>query len=242
MRPVAIIQARSGSTRLPGKVLKPLAGHTVLYYVIRRCQLSQSLADVVVATTVEPADDAIEAYCRELGVPVFRGSQEDVLLRYVEAAAWSHADPIVRITSDCPLIEPAVIDEAVRLYADKLPDYAFLQGYPRGTGDAEVMNLPALQRSLAETKPSDTGHREHVMTYLTDHPDKFALQIVGAPAEVRALDLRLCVDRDEDLVVVRAICERFAPRIDFRLAEIVAFLSENPRIAALNRNVVQKHE
>ena len=114
MRPVAIIQARCGSTRLPGKVLKPLAGHTVLYYVVERCRLSRSLADVVVATTDEPADDAIETYCRSLGVPVFRGSQEDVLLRYVEAAAWSHADPIVRITSDCPLIEPAVIEEAAR--------------------------------------------------------------------------------------------------------------------------------
>jgi spore coat polysaccharide biosynthesis protein SpsF (cytidylyltransferase family) len=241
MRAVAIIQARCGSTRLPGKVLKPLAGHTVLHYVLRRCQLSRSLAEVVVATTVEPADDVIESYCRCLGVPVFRGSQEDVLLRYVEAARWSSADPIVRITSDCPLIEPAVIDEVVRLYANTLADYAFIRGYPRGTGDAEVMTLPALQRSLAETKPSDTGYREHVMTYLTDHPEKFGLQIVEAPAEICALDLRLCVDQSEDLAVVQAICEHFAPRIDFCLEEIVAFLSKNPHIAALNRSVVQKH-
>lgn len=206
MRPVAIIQARCGSTRLPGKVLKPLADQTVLHYVVRRCQLSRAVADVVVATTREAADDFIEAFCRDLGVPVYRGSQEDVLLRYVEAAAWSQAEPVVRITSDCPLIEPAVIDRVVRLYAETRADYTFIQGYPRGTGDAEVITPSALQRSLAETKPSDTGYREHVMTYLTDHPEKFRLQIANAPAEVRDLGLRLCVDQAEDLAVVQAIC------------------------------------
>ena len=241
MRPVAIIQARCGSTRLPGKVLKALAGHTVLYYAIRRCQLSRSLGDVVVATTTEPADDAIESYCRELAVPVFRGSQEDVLLRYVEAAAWSHADPIVRITSDCPLIEPAIIDQVVQSYTDTRADYAFIEGYPRGTGDAEVMTLAALQRSLAETGPKDVGYREHVMTYLTDHPEKFRLQITAAPGAIRALGLRLCVDQAEDLDLVRAICAHFTPRIDFRLEETVAFLAENPCLAGLNQNVVQKH-
>jgi spore coat polysaccharide biosynthesis protein SpsF (cytidylyltransferase family) len=240
MNPVAIIQARCGSKRLPGKVLKPLAGQTVLYYVVRRCQLSRSLAEVIVATTQERADDAIESYCRELAVPVFRGSQEDVLLRYVEAAAWSHADPIVRITSDCPLIEPAVIDAVVQSYADTPADYAFIRGYPRGAGDAEVMTLPALQRSLAETEPGNIGYREHVMTYLTDHPEKFRLQITDAPAKMRDLDLRLCVDQAEDLAVAQAICGHFAPRIDFRLEEVVAFLTENPHIAALNRKVVQK--
>jgi spore coat polysaccharide biosynthesis protein SpsF (cytidylyltransferase family) len=240
MRPVAIIQARCGSTRLPGKVLKPLDRHTVLFYVIRRCQLSRSLADVVVATTTEPADDAIEAYCRSLDVPVYRGSQSDVLLRYVEAARWRSADPIVRITSDCPLIEPAVIDKAMRLYVDTHADYAFIQGYPRGVGDAEVMTLRALQRSLEETQPSDIGYREHVMTYLTDHPEIFRLQIADAPTEIRSLNYRLCVDQIEDLAVVQAICEHFSPRIDFTLNETVEFLAKNPQIAALNCHVIQK--
>jgi spore coat polysaccharide biosynthesis protein SpsF len=240
MKPVAIIQARCGSTRLPGKVLKPLAGHTVLDYVVRRCQLSRSLAGVVVATTEDPADDAIEGFCRERSVPVFRGSQEDVLLRYVDAACWSQADPIVRITSDCPLIEPEIIDRVVASYADSLADYVFIQGYPRGCGDAEVMTLPALQRSLKETSALDTGYREHVMTYLTDHPEQFRLQITDAPAAVRNLGFRLCVDQAEDLLLVQTICEHFSPRMDFRLEEIVAFLAQNPHIAAINRNVAQK--
>jgi len=240
MNPVAIIQARYGSTRLPGKVLKPLASHTVLYYVIRRCQLSRSLADVVVATTEEPADDVIETYCRSLGVPVFRGSQEDVLLRYVEAAAWSNADPIVRITSDCPLIEPAIIDQVVQSFANSRADYVFIQGYPRGIGDAEVMTLSALQRSLEETAPSDIRYREHVMTYLIDHPEKFRLQIVEAPAEIQALGLRLCIDQAEDMTVIKSICEQFSPRIDFDLLEILDFLRQNPAIATINRHVPQK--
>ena len=180
MRAVGIIQARCGSTRLPGKVLKPLAAQSVLFYVVRRCQLSRSLADLVVATTIEPADDVIEDYCRTLGVPVYRGSRDDVLLRYVEAGDWSHADPIVRITSDCPLIEPAVIDAVIEAYSRADADYAFIQGYPRGVGDAEVMSLAALRKALAETSPLDTGYREHVMTYLTDHPEKFRLCIAEA--------------------------------------------------------------
>ena len=187
MRPVAIIQARCGSTRLPGKVLKPLAGHTVLRYVIERCRLSRSLADVIVATTVEPADDAIETYCQSLGVPVYRGSQEDVLLRYVEAAAWSHADPIVRITSDCPLIEPSLIEQALAAYRGNPADYLFIEGYPRGTGDIELMTLPALRRALIETQPDQAYYREHVMTYLTDHPEAFTLSISRAGESFAAL-------------------------------------------------------
>ncbi len=240
MRAVGIIQARCGSTRLPGKVLKPLAAQSVLFYVVRRCQLSRSLADLVVATTIEPADDVIEDYCRTLGVPVYRGSRDDVLLRYVEAGDWSHADPIVRITSDCPLIEPAVIDAVIEAYSRADADYAFIQGYPRGVGDAEVMSLAALRKALAETSPLDTGYREHVMTYLTDHPEKFRLCIAEAPAEAQNPEVRLCVDEPDDLEVIRKICCHFAPRINFKLAEVLAFLEERPEVAAINRHVVQK--
>ena len=240
MRAIAIIQARCGSTRLPGKVLKPLAAHNVLYYVVRRCQLCRSLADLIVATTVEAADDAIEGYCRTLGVSVYRGSRDDVLLRYVEAADRAHADPIVRITSDCPLIDPAIIDCVIQEYSHAAADYAFIRGYPRGVGDAEVMTLAALRRARVETSPSDAGYREHVMTYLTDHPEKFRLRIAEAAAEARNPAVRLCIDQAEDLAVVRAICEHFAPRIDFGIGEIMNFLAANPGIAALNHSVKQK--
>ncbi len=240
MNPVAIIQARCGSSRLPGKVLKKLGERTMLEYVVRRCQQSQHLREVMVATTVEAIDDPIEALCRLLGVRVYRGSQDDVLLRYVEAARLVAADPVLRITSDCPLIDPDVIDLAMALQAETSADYAFIEGYPRGTGDAEVMSLSALETALAETEPGDAWHREHVMTYLTDHPEKFRLRIVEAPRAIRELPYRLCVDEPADLDLVRTICAQFTPRLDFRLKEIMAFLAANPVLADKNRHVKQK--
>jgi spore coat polysaccharide biosynthesis protein SpsF (cytidylyltransferase family) len=241
VRAVAIIQARCGSTRLPGKILQPLGDHTVLYYVIERCRLATTLADVVVATTDAAEDDRVVQYCDSLGVRVFRGSEADVLLRYVGAADWAKADPVVRITSDCPLIEPAVIDDTVRGYAKTGADYVYVQGYPRGTGDAEVCSVSALARSLRETRVDEARYREHVVTYLLDHPEKFRLHIPDAPAELRRSGVRLCVDEPADLEVIRAICAHFSPRLDFRLAQTLAFLAEHSAVAALNRHVRQKN-
>lgn len=239
MKPVAIIQARIGSTRLPGKVLKDLAAGSVLDYVVRRCRLSKGLGDVLIATTDQPGDDPIEDFARMRGIGVFRGSQEDVLLRYVKAARLAQADPIVRITSDCPLVDPDIIDRVIEEYRRRSADYLFIQGYPRGVGDVELMTLSALETTLQCTTPADTGYREHVMTYLTDHPERFRLSLMDAPERLRR-DVRLCVDEPADLEVVRTICSNFAPRIDFRLAEILAFLDEHPEVSSLNCHVGQK--
>ncbi|MGD0896511.1 MAG: glycosyltransferase family protein [Thermoguttaceae bacterium] len=239
MKPVAIIQARLSSTRLPGKVLLPLGDFTVLHYVVRRCQLSMKLADVIVATTTNASDDALVGYAKSLGVAVFRGSETDVLERYVGAAVQSQADPIVRITSDCPLIDPGIIDRAVGEYEAAPADYVVIDGYPRGTGDAEVMPLSALQQACERTRPTDAHYREHVMTYLTDHPQEMQLHVVEAPESLRR-PFRLCVDEQADLDVVRCVCDEFSPRIDFTLAEIIAFLDQHPEITARNSHVRQK--
>ena len=240
MKPVAIIQARMTSTRLPGKVLKELCGQTVLHYVVRRCQLSRRLAGVVLATTDEPADDCLAALAPALGVGVFRGSRDDVLDRYLHAAEGAGADPVIRITSDCPLIEPAIIDDVLESFQRTSAEYIYADGFPRGTGDVELVALAALQRTWNETRPDETYYREHVLTYPLRHPERFRRHVVNAPPEIRPLDYRLCVDEADDLEVVRRICGHFAPQLDFNLAEVLAFLEQNPEIAAINRHVVQK--
>ncbi len=240
MKPIAIVQARMSSTRLPGKVLKELAGGTVLEYVIRRCQLSRRLAGVIVATTGEPIDDPIADAARSMRIGVFRGSRDDVLDRYVQAALDAGADPIVRITSDCPLIEPAIIDDVLESYERTGAEFIYTEGFPRGTGDAELVTLAALQRTRQLTRPDEAYYREHVITFPWRHPEQFRHHVVEAPSEVRDLDYRLCVDEEDDLQVIRRICTHFSPRIDFDLTEIVAYLGRHPEVAAVNRHVVQK--
>ncbi len=240
MKPIAIIQARLTSTRLPGKVLKDLAGRTVLHYVVRRCQLSRLLAGVVLATTNEPADDCLCDSAKSLGIEVFRGSREDVLDRYLNAARRCGADPIIRITSDCPLIEPALIDAVIESFERTQAEFIYTDGFPRGTGDAELLPFAALEKTWNATRPDEAYYREHVVTYPWRHPDEFRPHVVEAPPEIRKLDYRLCVDEADDLEVIRRICEHFAPRINFTLAEIIEFLGQNPQVAAINRHVVQK--
>ena len=240
MKPIAIIQARMSSTRLPGKVLKDLAGQTVLDYVVRRCRLSRRLAGVVVATTDEPADDAIVAWAQSREIGVFRGSRDDVLDRYVHAALGAGADPIIRITSDCPLIEPAIIDEVLDSHERTGAEFIWCDGFPRGSGDAELVTLPALQRAWQATRPDEACYREHVITYHWRHPELFRHHVVEASEAIRALDYRLCVDEEDDLRAIRRICANFAPRIDFDLSEIAGYLGQHPEVAAINRHVVQK--
>lgn len=238
--PTAIIQARAGSTRLQGKVLAGIQDRTVLEYVIRRCRLSKKLNNVVLATTVLPIDDPVAGLAGSLGVDVFRGSESDVLDRYVKAAEWCGADVIVRITADCPLIDPAIIDQTVDMYMEKPADYVFFNGYPNGLGAAEVLTLTALRQARAETSPEDVYYREHVMTYLTDNPDKFSLEIYQAPAEFFRPELRLSVDESDDLELVRRVCNAFYPRFNFSTREIIDFFDRNSELAVLNAHVIQK--
>jgi spore coat polysaccharide biosynthesis protein SpsF (cytidylyltransferase family) len=240
MKPIAIIQARMTSTRLPGKVMKDLACGTILDYVVRRCQLSRRLAGVMLATTNEPADDCIVESARTLGVGAYRGSRNDVLDRYLQAALVAGADPVIRITSDCPLIDPTIIDEALESFESAGAEFVYGDGYPRGTGDVEVLTLAALQIAWNSTRLDETYYREHVITYHLNHPEKFRHHKLQPPPEIQRLDYRLCVDEPDDLEVIQRICAHFAPRIDFSLTEVLEFLGSHPEIAAINRHVTQK--
>lgn len=242
-RTVAIVQARTGSTRLPGKVLLPLAGKPMLYHVIARLRQARLLDDVVVATTQRDGDHVIEEFGKSRGVPVYRGSTHDVLARYVGAADMSRADVVVRITADCPLIDPVTVDRAIsQLWlVDGALDCVNVGvggGFPRGL-DCEVMTRDALLRihSLA-TAPQD---REHVTLFMLRQRDQFRVIDLVAPPELSGSHYRLCVDEREDFLLVGTIYERlYRPEAIIDVRDVLSLLAREPQLAAINMNVKQK--
>ena len=238
MKIVAIVQARMGSSRLPRKVLKDLGGATVLDRVLNRLGRSWLIQESVVATTIEPADDAIVEHCERTGRKVFRGSEQDVLDRYYQAAKYVNADVVVRITSDCPVIDPEVTDGTIRAFLDRHSDYAsnvLVRTYPRGL-DTEVMTVQALERAWRES--TKLYQREHVTPYIYENPGEFRLH--GIENDTDCSRHRWTVDTPEDLELLRAIYERFGGRDDFGWREVLKLVESDPSLAEINRNIVQK--
>jgi spore coat polysaccharide biosynthesis protein SpsF len=238
MKTVAIIQARMGSTRLPGKVLMDVAGETMLARVMHRVRRARLIDELLVATTDRPADDAIVAECRKCSVPVSRGDQDDVLDRYFRAAQLAKAEIVVRITSDCPLIDPEITDKTIAAFLEARPDYAsntLVRTYPRGL-DTEVISVAALARAWQEArKPYE---REHVTPYIYEHPAEFKVLSVTGDADYSAH--RWTVDTPEDLEFVRAIYARFKGNMTFLWRDVLDLLDREPGLMDLNRSVVQK--
>jgi len=238
MNIVAIIQARMGSSRLPGKVLKDLGGETVLARVVRRLQRSRQIARIIVATTTAPGDEVIVAECDRLQALCFRGAEQDVLDRYYQAARANAADAVVRVTSDCPLIDPELVDETVEVFRDKHADYAsnvFPRTYPRGL-DTEVFSFDALDRAWREAR--EAHQREHVTPYLYEHPQIFKLASLSGAADYSRY--RWTLDTREDLELLRAIYSRFDGRDDFSWKEVLRLMEREPELAELNSQVLQK--
>ncbi|HYU44765.1 MAG TPA: glycosyltransferase family protein [Terriglobales bacterium] len=238
MNVVAIIQARMGSTRLPGKVLKDLCGETVLARVVNRTRRATLLNKVVVATSVQPADDAILQECGRLSVACFRGDEADVLDRYYRAAEKFSADAIVRITSDCPLIDPEVSDKTIRAFLEQHPDYAsnvLERRYPRGL-DTEVMTFAALETARREAR--DPHQREHVTPFLYQHPERFRLVSVTGDRDYS--HYRWTLDTVEDLEFLRSVYRRRAEASDPAWQDVLRILEREPDLAAINEHVKQK--
>ena len=234
MRVVAIIQARLGSTRLPRKVLEPIAGRSMLDWVVSRTLAVRGVAQVVVATT--PADHEIAQECERLGVACMRGSEHDVLDRYAQAAAAFAAEAVVRITADCPLLDPAVSSLVVRRFLDERPDYAsngLESTFPRGL-DTEVFTRSALD--IAQREATQTYEREHVTPFLWQQPNRFRLLSITDVADHGAL--RWTVDTAEDLALVRAIHERLGDALTY--PDILALFARDPELARINAHVEQK--
>lgn len=238
MNLVAIIQARMGSTRLPGKALRDICGRTMLARVVRRAGRSRLVDEVAVATTTEPEDIAIVDECRSLGVRYFRGSEQDVLDRYYRAAREFSADTVVRITSDCPLIDPEIIDLVVKAYLNNEPDYAsntLVGTYPRGL-DVEVFSMKALEKAREEAS-MDYQHT-HVTPYLYQNPGIFRLLSITDDEDYSRY--RWTVDTQEDLDLVRTIYGKIGRDDDFSWRDVLALMKREPALAEINCHIRQK--
>ncbi|MEA3210635.1 MAG: spore coat polysaccharide biosynthesis protein SpsF [Chthoniobacter sp.] len=235
---IAIVQARMGSTRLPGKVLLPLAGVPMLRHVIERVRRATRVDHVLVATTTEAADEAIATFCAEWGCACFRGSEHDLLDRYYQAARTVPSEVVVRITSDCPLVDPGLIDRVLAEREEFAADYASntypVRTYPRGLC-TEAFRFAALERAWGEAP--DSSSREHVTPYIYRNPDRFHIHNVTNEEDCSAH--RWTVDTVEDYALVERIYGHFGHnRFDWK--EALALLAANPAWSELNAQVGQK--
>lgn len=239
MNPLVVVQARSKSRRLPRKVLRPLAGEPMLLRQLERIQAAHTPINVVVATTTDPSDDVIVMLAHHAGVDVVRGHPTDLLARHLTAAKRANADVVVKIPSDCPLIDPDAIDCVIGAFQASAGrvDYAsnlHPPSWPDGN-DVEVFTTEALQR--AEASALKSYEREHTTPYFWENPDRFAILNVRWP-DGRDLSRthRFTVDYEADLRFVCAVFDAlYSPnQRPFRLDQILDFLDANPRVMRLN--------
>lgn len=241
-RIVAIIQGRMASSRLPGKVLMEIDGEAMLGHVVQRARQAKTIDEVVVATTTEPEDAQIEKYCQEHDIPVYRGSLNDVLDRFYQAARIYRAGAVVRLTADCPLLDPGVVDHTVEVFLQTGVDFAanrlpppFKRTYPIGL-DTEVCTFSALEQAWREaTAPYE---REHVLPYLYDVDGRF--KIIRVDYEQDYGDRRWTVDTPEDLELVRQIFDRLEDKKNFTWLDVLAIIAAEPELALINGQIQHK--
>lgn len=244
LRVVAIIQARMGSSRLPGKILMDIAGRSMLERVVERVRRATRVDEVVVATSVDPEDDQVALFCVRKGIPHSRGPNQDVLARYLDAANEHQADVIVRITADCPLMDPGVIDKTVAHFLSQGEEVDF--GSNRGKGainrtypigmDVEVISCSALERAAIEA--SQDYEREHVTPYLYEVPGRFRTVSIDSGGDYG--HLRWTVDTKEDLEFVRQIYLKLEENPNFGMDQVLELLRDEPALGDINAQVRQK--
>jgi spore coat polysaccharide biosynthesis protein SpsF len=240
---VAIIQARMTSSRLPGKVLKEIAGVPMIAHVINRVSKARFVDQVIIATTDDPADDLIEKFCNESGYTCFRGHHFDVLDRYYQAALSFQANIIVRITADCPLIDADLIDHLIMSFIETNVDFAanrlpppWKRTFPIGL-DIEIVGLKALEKAWKEA--SLPYEREHVLPYLYDQPNRFKILLMQHEPDYG--NKRWTVDTPEDLELLNQIFIQFSPRIDFSWLEVIKVIDQIPDLEKINRVISAKN-
>lgn len=241
LRIILIVQARMGSSRLPGKILREVLDKPLLAYEIERLRCVSKADEVVIATTENPIDQAVVDFCHHEQVPIFRGSEEDVLDRYYCAAKAFNADVIVRVSGDCPLIDPNVVDQVIQYYLDHYPDYSYVSNtlertFPRGM-DVEVFTFDALMKAAKEASLPE--EREHVTPYLYCHPDLFD---IGSIVQVSdRSNNRWTVDTEEDFQLIDKIIRGLYPiKPNFTMEDILDILKIHPDWKAINAHIPQK--
>lgn len=238
---IATIEARMASSRLPGKVLLPLAGKPALERLIERLKRSKYLDGIVVATTDKPSDDVIEALAKQLGVGCFRGSEDDVLGRVLGAAQSVQADVICEITGDCPLLDWRVVDRGVEEFFAAPLDYAancLTPSYPLGL---ETQVFPTKILAEVDQLTQDPIDRTHVSYYIYAHPEQFRVKNWLANPEAHAPEMRLTLDEPDDLTLIdRVFSELLPSKPDFSAEDVVALLKRKPELLAINEHVRQK--
>lgn len=237
-----IIQARMGSTRLPGKVLKEIEGKPMLWHIVYRLTMSTLIKKIIVATSTHTKDDAIAKFCKQERIPYFRGSEDDCLERYYQAAKENMLDVITRITADCPLIDPVVTDRVISAYFNEsggdCASNVIKRTYPRGL-DTEVFSFSCLQRVYKAAKTA--REREHVTIFMHEHPERFRL--ISVENDVDLSGMRWTVDEEADLRFVKEIYKRLSARGNFFLTnDVLKILELEPEIKQINKEVEQKNK
>lgn len=237
VKTLAIIQARMGSSRLPGKVLKPLGDVDVLTYDIERCRAIQGVSDVIIATSLLPQDDEIVSWCKAHQVKYFRGSEEDVLDRYVQCAKIYKPDYIMRVTSDCPLVDYEMAAEMIKLMERERKDIMLLDGkLPRGLA-VELISYEALL--CIHESGQESRHREHVTYYAYEYKEQFDTVTYKIPANRQEPHFRITLDTEEDYVLITEIVKEFNNPL-VSSVEVIKFLKQHPEIAQINAHIEQK--
>lgn len=236
-RVTAIIQARMGSTRLPGKVLMPIMGRPLLDYLMERIKRCSSVDDIIIATTRLAEDDAIAQYCEEREIHCYRGSSENVLERYHDAARTFEAKHIMRLTGDCPLCEPAICDKVAEEFFQHEADYVFTgSSFAEGL-DCEVFSFHALK--IASEQALLSSEKEHATLFFRNHPELF--QTLALENETDDSLYRVTVDESEDFAVVEAVIEALVPTLGlgFTFDDVRNFLEKAPAIRSMNTHIVR---
>jgi len=238
---IAVIQARTGSSRLPGKVLSEISEKPMLWHVVDRLKHANTLDSIIIATTDKQKDDCLADFCGRHGILVSRGSEEDVLDRYYKAAKEYRAEVVVRITGDCPLVDPEIVDNVVSSYLKNSNNLAGASNtiertYPRGL-DAEAVSFLALQETWKNAR--EPYQREHVTTYIYEHPKVY--KMLSVKHDENLSYLRWTVDEEADLRFVREIYERLYKKNSIFLTNnVLEVLKKEPSLAKINKNVKQK--
>jgi spore coat polysaccharide biosynthesis protein SpsF len=241
MNIIATIEARMTSSRLPGKVLLPAAGKPMLQHLVNRLRAVPSINGIVLATTINKTDDELEEFSKRVGIGCYRGSENDVMARVIGAGESAGADVIVEITGDCPIIDPQIVEQTIRVFNSNRADYvsnAHIRSFPDGM-DVQVFRLETLKRSATMT--DNKLDHEHVTLHIRNCPEVFTQFHLVAPPETHWPELGLTLDEPKDYELLKKIIEHFEMTSPlFSCRDIVELLKQRPDWVAINQAVVRK--